>query len=227
MSLFKKFYEMCVGKASLAIDEATDPEDKVRIALNDLEETAPAIREAVAGPIAEANRLETKRSEAAARVKYLEGQIAAAVAANNTEVATIRGGSLLDKRRELADIETRLTAANAKAADAREKYADWKKKTTELQSKAMQSLDTNRQAEAQEQFNAAMHKIDATAIDSTINEAMTSIDDRAARADAASTLDENPDEKALRDFEKSSRQSDVADLLKEFAPAAETATTNS
>jgi phage shock protein A len=122
----------------------------------------------------------------------------------------------VDARRELADIEGRLTAAQAKATEARDRYEDWKRKSSEIQSKALESIDTARRAEAQEQFNQVMNSIDSSALDSSLTQATEAIEDRAARADAEASLNEDPEERALRNFEKSSRNDDIDAVLKEF-----------
>ncbi len=221
MSLLRRFYDLFFEKASAAIDAASDPEEKIRLALHELEETGPTIRAALAGPIAEETRLQKRVSENSNRVQELTGKVQAAVNAGNTEVARIRGGQLLDAQKEQSRLEGLLATAKDKANEARERFEDWKRKTSELQSKALESLDVNRRAEAQEQFNQVMVKLDTTSVDSSLNQAMNSIEDRAARADAEATLNEDPDEKILRESEKQSRQADISDLLAGFQPKAE------
>ncbi len=223
MSLVERFYNMLMGKASLAVDNAGTAEEKIRLALHELEESAPAIKEAMAGPIAEAKRLQVKLSDQKAKVSELEQKVVKAKQSDNEEVSRIRAGQLLDARKELDSIQSRFDNANTQAQKAKERYDDWKKKYTDLQNQAMASLDENKRAEAQQKFNQAMQNIDTSSTGSTIAQAMEEISAKAAKADALYELDEDPAEAALKADAKASREAEIDELLKEFAPKAEEA----
>lgn len=215
MSLLRRVYDLLYDRLSATVDEAQDPEDKIRAVMHTVADQASVIRGATAGPIASYNALLVKRDALTFKINGLEVKIRTAADKNN-DAARVYAGQLVDARSNLVKIEIDLAVAKTKADEARQNYVEWKEKAQQMHQQAAAALSEAERTRAQKAYNETMRDLDRTSLDSGFSEAANAIEANARRADAEAELDSDPNAEAVRDFDKAERNAEINRVLEGF-----------
>jgi phage shock protein A len=216
MNLIRRLYELTLQSTSAAIDRADRPEDRIRLMLHNIEENAPAIREAAARPLAQYHAAEDKVDRLTQEVAELEVKTRSA-AGKNQEAARVLASQLLDRKAALQRAQEARDTCRTQADQAREQFEEWQRRTNTMKDEAFAALDESQRTGAEQQFNTVMAQFDTSDTASKFSQAKAEIDSRANQARAVRELSEDPGARAVREMERNERDSKIDDLLKSMS----------